>query len=133
MQNKIVVRYMDGSVKKGMTNDFMPNKEVFHLTPMDSPPDTKPAEILIRDLKAVFFVKDFTGNKDYQDNLTADPSKPTVGRKITVVFRDGETLAGTTQGFQHGRAGFFVFPFDAKSNIDRCFVITAATSKISFM
>jgi len=133
MQNKIVVRYQDGRVKKGMTNDFMPNKDVFHLVPMNSPPDAKPIEISIHDLKAVFFVKDFMGNRNHKEKLTFDPAQPPVGRKIMVVFKDRETLTGTTQGYQPGRPGFFVVPFDANSNTERCYVVSAAAAKISFI
>ncbi len=131
IQNKIVARYQDGRVMKGFTRDFMPNKEFFHLLPMDAQPDAKPIVISVRELKAVFFVKDFKGNPQYQDNKTIDPNKPVVGRKIKVVFKDGELLVGTTQGYQPGRPGFFIFPSDPKSNSDRCFVISAATTQVS--
>jgi len=32
VQNKIVVRFQNGNVMKGFTADFMPNKDVLHLT-----------------------------------------------------------------------------------------------------
>ncbi len=132
IQNKIVARYQDGRVMKGFTQDFMPNKESFHLLPVDALPESKPILISLRELKAVFFVKDFTGNSQYQDNKTIDPNKPVVGRKIKVVFKDSEILVGTTQGYQPGRPGFFIFSSDPQSNIDRCFVITASTKQVSF-
>jgi hypothetical protein len=133
MQNKIVARYQDGRVMKGVTSDFMPNKGVFHLVPMDAPVGSKPIEIHAKDLKAIFFVKDFVGNPNYKDDQNFDPSKPAVGRKIKVVFRDNETLIGTTQGYQPDRPGFFVVPCDVKSNSERCFVVSAATKEVSFM
>ena len=37
IQNKIVVRYRDGHLSKGYTNNFMPNKDVFHIVPLDAP------------------------------------------------------------------------------------------------
>ncbi len=132
IQNKIVARYQDGRVIKGFTQDFMPNKESFHLLPIDALPESKPILISLRELKAVFFVKDFTGNSQYQDSKTIDPQKPVVGRKIKVEFKDGEILVGTTQGYQPGRPGFFIFSADPQSNIERCFVITASTNQVSF-
>jgi hypothetical protein len=42
IQNKIVVRYQDGRINKGVTSDFSPNKDLFHLHPMDALPETKP-------------------------------------------------------------------------------------------
>jgi hypothetical protein len=133
IQNKIVVRYLDGRVSKGFTSNFMPNKDSFHLVPVDAPPGFKPIDVHIRELKAIFFVKDFVGDRHYNEKKTFELSQPVVGKKIQVVFRDGEKLVGTTQGYQAGRPGFFVFPADNKSNIDRFFVIAAAARSISFL
>jgi len=133
IQNKIVIRYADGRLIKGITNDFFPNKETFHVLPASSPPGTKPAEIRIGDLKAVFFVKDFSGNPDYDEKKEFDPAKPVLGRKISVVFKDGELLVGTTTGYQPDRPGFFINPADPKSNTERCFVVVKATSEVKLM
>ena len=133
IQNKIVIRYADKRIQKGITIDFAPNKENFHVTPVGSKPGDKPLEVSIKDLKAVFFVKDFSGNPDYQDRKDFEAGKPVVGRKIRVLFKDGEELVGTTMGYQPDRPGFFVVPVDARSNIERCFVVTRATSDVKLM
>ena len=39
IQNKIVVRYQDGRINKGVTNDFSPNKDLFQLFPGYLSPD----------------------------------------------------------------------------------------------
>jgi len=132
IQNKIVVHYQDGRVMKGFTNDFMPNKDLLHLIPMDAAPSAKPLPVKVQELKAVFFVKDFTGNPQYKDKNEFGPTKPVAGRKINVVFKDGELLVGTTQGYQPDRPGFFVFPADPQSNIDRCYVVTPAAKAVWF-
>ncbi len=133
IQNKIVVRYPDGRLEKGTTADFFPNKDLFHLAPLGAQPGSKPLEIRFSDLKAVFFVRDFTGNRDYNDRKDFEPGKPVTGRKIKVVFKDGELMVGTTQGYQPNRPGFFVIPADEKSNVERCFVVTASTKEVAFL
>jgi hypothetical protein len=133
MQNKIVVHHSDGSVSKGFTNDFMPKKDLFHLVPTDATADFKPVVIKIQGLKAIFFVKDFKGNRQYRDKQEFDSNKPTMGKKIKVVFRDGEILIGTTQGYETGRPGFFVTPADPQSNNERCFIVKPATRAVSFI
>jgi small nuclear ribonucleoprotein (snRNP)-like protein len=132
IQNKIVVRYQDGRMMKGFTNDFLPNKDLFHLVPMDAPPGSKPLDVRIPELKAVFFVKAFGGNPQYKDKKEFDVTKPVIGRKIQVTFKDGEFMLGTTQGYQPGRPGFFLVPADPQSNIERCFVVSAATQEVKF-
>lgn len=130
-QNKIVVRYQDGRLVKGFTGDFFPGKEIFHITPL-SPAEPKPVEVRIADLKAVFFVKDHQGKPQYND--LKDFNTPAAsGRKLRVVFKDGETILGTTQGYQPNRPGFFLVPADPHSNNDRCFVVSAATTSVSFV
>jgi hypothetical protein len=66
VQNKVVVKFKDDSMLKGKTSDFFPNKTQFHLEQLNG----EIMEISIEDLKAVFFVKDFDGNKTHQDNYT---------------------------------------------------------------
>ncbi len=131
MQNKVVVRYKDGNVVKGYTSDFLPTKPDFHFITVNAPSGSKPGVIHIADLKAVFFVKDFAGDPMHRDKKEFDPSKPVLGRKIQVLFADGELMVGTTQGYQPGRPGFFLTPADSQSNIERCFVVAAATKEIT--
>ncbi|GAI02536.1 unnamed protein product [marine sediment metagenome] len=33
--NKMVVKYKDGKILKGWSTDFGPNKEIFHLHPLE--------------------------------------------------------------------------------------------------
>jgi hypothetical protein len=131
--NQIVARFTDGSLTKGFTSDFLPNKDLFHLTPADAGPGAKPLEVRLTGLKAVFFVKDFAGDPHYQDRQDFDAYRIGAGRKLRVRFRDGEVLVGTTQGYLPGRPGFFLIPADPKSNIERCYVVTAATTEVSFV
>ncbi len=133
IRNKIVVRYQDGRILKGFTADFAPNKKFFHLTPMDAPPGTKPLEVRMSELKAVFFVKDLSGNPKHDERKEFESSTPVIGRKIQVIFKDGETLLGTTQGYQPNRPGFFLIPADAESNNERCFVVSVFTQEIRFV
>jgi hypothetical protein len=133
VQNKVVVRFQNGNVMKGFTTDFMPNKDVFHLTPGDAQPGSLPLTVNIKDCKAVFFVKDFKGDSKYNEKKEFDPTRNLGGRKIKVVFKDNETLIGTTQGYQPDRQGFFVFPADRESNNDRSFVVSAATKEVTLI
>ncbi|MFZ3065358.1 MAG: hypothetical protein WA277_08765 [Nitrospirota bacterium] len=131
--NQIVIRYQNGQIMKGVTNDFLPAKDRFHITPFDSAPNSKPLEIVVADLKAIFFVKDFAGDAVHEEIKQFDPSKPAPGRKIRVVFKDGEVIVGITQGYQPERPGFFVLPADGQSNNERCFVVTSATREVTFL
>jgi hypothetical protein len=131
--NKVVARYRDGHIVRGFTQDFVPNREVFHLVPEEGPAAGKPVLVQLAALKAVFFVKDLHGDPQRNERKEFDLSKPVIGKKIRVVFSDGEVLLGTTHGYQPGRPGFFLAPADPESNVDRCFVVTASTREIALL
>ncbi len=131
--NKVVAHFTDGRILKGFTNDFVPAKDHFHVTTVGVLGGPKSLDILRADLKALFFVKDFKGDPKHADVNTFDSSRPSAGRKIRVLFEDGEILVGTTQGYQPGRPGLFVEPADHESNILRCYVVSTATTEISFL
>jgi len=134
IQNKIIARYQNGRVLKGVTGDFLQTKETFHLTPVDEPGDGKPILVQVPDLKAIFFVKNFAGRpQPYTRGQQFEPGKPLVGRKIRVVFNDGEILVGTTQGYDPQRQGFFILPADTETNNERCFVIKKATKEVTLL
>jgi hypothetical protein len=133
IKNKIVGHYLDGQLFKGITNDFFPGKDSFHLFSRDAQPESKAIELQMRGLKALFFVKEYDGNPDYHEKKDFDPSIPLIGRKIKTLFQDGELMVGTTNGYQPTRTGFFVVPADIKSNNERCFVMTSATQNITLI
>ena len=103
--NKIVIRFADGKILKGITEDFFPNKEIFHLKVNDS---NQYREIKVTDLKCVFFVKSFEGNREYV--YRNDIERLGLGRKISVQFKDGEIMVGYTQGYSPGRTGCYSVP-----------------------
>jgi len=131
--NKIVARYADGRIVKGTTVDFFPTKDLFHIILADASDGAKPVEVSTRELKALFFVKNLAGNPQHPKCNDFDPAHPAPGRRIKVVFKDGEILVGTTTGYQPGRPGFFVVPADPQTNSERCYIVTAATQEVSFL
>jgi hypothetical protein len=126
--NKVAIRYKDGRVVKGTTHDFVPGKPVFHLASSNS---GNVAEVKIDDLKAVFFVKDFAGRPDYAEIKEFPQRTPaSKGRKIVVLFNDGELLTGYTLAYDPRRPGFFVMPTDEMSNNDRAYVVRSAVKDV---
>jgi len=134
-RNKIVVKYQNGEIIKGWTGDFRPDKDFFHLYPLKEYSDEDAMEIQLSSLKAVFFVKDFIGNKDYKKVRTfKDQPKVTPSqRKIVVFFKDGENLYGTSHSYGPNRKGFFIYPIDPNDNNERIFVLHSAVESIRLM
>jgi hypothetical protein len=123
----VVLKFKDKTVLKGKTNNFFPNKTSFHLELVNG----EQTEIHIEELKALFFVKSFDGDKRHEKNY-AD-KVPGGGRKIKVKFSDGETITGYTTGYSADRAGFYMVPADLKGNNERIFVVASATEAIEMI
>ncbi len=131
-EQKIVAHFADGQIMKGRAEDFFPHKEIFHITVDGSKPGEKPIEIRLKMLKAIFFVKDFTGDRAYREKR--DFGQATFyGKKTIVRFKDGEVLYGFTQGYSPIRPGFFLFPSDPQTNNSRVFVIAASVRKVEVL
>lgn len=125
---KVVVRYGDGRIGKGKTLNFDPSRPTFLLEPENALAGSKPQEIRLQDLKAVFFVRDLAGNPQYKEQKQFE--KPVTGRRLAVTFADGEQLVGVSLSYDPTRSGFFIFPADSRSNNERVFVIRQAVAKI---
>jgi hypothetical protein len=130
---KIVIRFADGRIEKGYSQDFFPHKPVFHLFKNLSKGAANHKEIHVADLKAVFFVKTFAGNPDYKERKRFIEGDTAQGRKAEVAFVDGELLQGSVLGYDPKGPGFFLFPSDPKSNNQRVFVINSAVKNFRYL
>ncbi len=129
---KIVVRYADGRVLKGFTQNFLPNKPTFHVRPEKAAPGDA-TEVKVAELKAVFFVRDFVGDSRYIPKKAPEEGEKRPTRLIEVTCSDGETIVGSTTGYDSGRPGFFVFPVDPKDNNLRAFIVSKAVTKVRYL
>jgi hypothetical protein len=129
--NKIVVRYLDGRMLKGFSQDFHPSRPHFHLSPTIGGVTHPPVLVPMPRLKAVFFVREFEGDPDYVDRRSF--VEPLPGRRIEVTFLDDEVMMGATLGYRPDGTGFFVTPADPNSNNLRIFVLPGAIRHIRYL
>ena len=125
--NKIVLHYKNGSIIKGNTNDFFPNKNTFHVNHADGHNEN----ISIEDLKAIFFVKHIDGDMHYDYKYKDDIAG--AGKKVNVVFNDNEIIKGYVLGYSPQRQGFFITPADISGNNERIYAVNSAVKKVEFI
>lgn len=127
--NLVVARLRNGDVVKGYTRDFFPDRPLFHVLPKGG---QVAFAVKTADLKALFFVRDLLGNRmrNKGRRFPAVDQGPQTGRRIAVLFEDGELLVGYAQTYSADKAGFFVFPADSQSNNIRVYVLRAATRQV---
>ncbi len=127
--NLVVAGFRDGRRVKGQTLDFLPTKDAFHVQTDEG----DVLEIRLRELKSVFFVRDLAGNPERKKVNEFDVNATLTGRRIRVVYFDGEELVGTTQGYSAERPGFFVQPADKGGNNQRIFVVASSTRDVMLL
>lgn len=125
--NNVVARYLDGRTVKGTSLNVDPNKPTCHVRTASGP-----VEIKLADLKALFFVKDLTGNPAHQEAAepTLGDARLVGGKSIAVEFGDGERIVGATNRYPPNRPFFFMVPVDPRSNNVRILVNRDAATAI---
>ena len=127
---KIVVRYVEGQILKGYTQDFNPGRGQFSLWPSPNANPQDRVVVLLSRLKGVFFVRDFVGNPAHVERT--DSEQPQHGRRIEVMLQDEEVIVGRTLNYRADGYGFFVIPADPLANNIRVFIVSAAVRQVRF-
>jgi hypothetical protein len=134
IENKVVARYRDGSMVKGITYDFAPLKKVFHIVSNGNGEKTTHA-IIPLDLKALFFVKSLDGNK----YATISHNEPSEGvnapgaKKLKITFFDNEELLCTSHVYTPGKEAFFVNPMEIDSNNIRIYINGGSVKRVDIL
>ena len=138
---KVVARYSNGQILKGYVKDFVVGSETVTVEDLETHSERN---ISIDELKALFFVKSFTGRGEYVEKKAFGIRK-NPGRKVFVKFKDNETLVGYIDGeipWEKGFSlakegntakGFFMVPVDSDSNNIKVFVVGTAIQDVTIM
>jgi len=124
---KIVVRFKDKKLMKGVTSNFSHEKNSFNMRLITG----GVVNVNLDGVKAAFFVKKLEGNRDYEYKYK--DVIPWGGNKIKVQFRDGEVMIGYTQHYFLDCPGFFVTPADINGNNERVYVVRSSTENVTFL
>jgi len=141
-EERVAARFNNGKVLKGYVKDFTADSEMVFL---DDAASGMNHIIPINDLKALFFIRTFEGDREYRDKKAFGLS-PSKGRKVFIKFKDKESLIGFIDGevpFQKGftlakpdgteDTGFFLAPSDNDSNNIKVFVVGSAIENVTIM
>jgi hypothetical protein len=140
---KVVLRFRDGKLLKGFLVDFSPDLETLRLRA----PDGEVSAVPVRELKAVFFVKDWGGDSARRDKKNFRSAKKADGQKVFVRFKDAESIMGFTEGdffpwkkggfflYSPGEktTGFFLYPVDQEGNNVKIYVIKNSVEDITLL
>ncbi len=90
----------------------------------------------LKDLKAVFFVKEFNGDPAYDEVLFLKKNTHRPWLWVHVEFEDGETIEGKIRNSEeiiNGSDGFFVWISDEYSNSESVYIVKNSIRKFKIM
>ncbi len=127
---KVIVRTRDGEVIPGFANQDRISKTLKIITQQG-----KEQKFSIDKLKAVFFVKDFQGNPEYDEIKFLNKQSVSSMVWVRVEFFDGEVLEGKIPNNMEliSSPGFYLSPSDRDTNNKRVYVIKSALKDFTFL
>ena len=130
MAQRLVARFLDGRVLKGTSLDVAANRPRFHLRPEGG---GAAVEVALSELKALFFVKSFQGNPEYDEARSVAPGDPRArgSRVVEARFSDGEAIVGLTIRHPPITPFYFLTPVDPRSNNMRILVNGSAVRALT--
>lgn len=131
-RSRVVVAPLTGERLKGYVYDFSPLRNTFNVSPPQDSLAERGIRVEFKNVKAVFYVKDFAGNRNHEPN--SSQSAPLQhGRRLEVTFADGEKLVGTTESYNPEKIGFFMIQADSDCNNLRVFVVNKNVRGVKFL
>jgi hypothetical protein len=129
MEQKIVVHTKEGKIHKGVTHDFEAGTEAFHFLPAEG--GGVPVRMNVDDLKAMFWVRDYIGNRHFVARRSFREDE--VARRAIATFQDGEEIWGTVDEAGPEDIGFFLTPSDREDNNVRIYIVRSALKELRMM
>ncbi|MEK6690586.1 MAG: hypothetical protein AABY78_04685 [Nitrospirota bacterium] len=133
---KVILHYFDEKIIRGYIKSINPESETISIKTKG-----KDKRVKLSDLKAIFFVKAFVGNRSYREKKVYGLTR-SKGRKVLVKFKDGEFLTGFLEGPLPWRKGFFLdspdpslkgfflLPTDRRSNNIKIFIVNSSVKEV---
>jgi len=127
---KVIVRTRDGNVIPGFANEDRIKKTLKIINQQG-----KEETFTIDKLKAVFFVKDFQGNPEYDEIKFLNKQSVSSMIWVRVEFFDGEVLEGKVLNNMEliSSPGFYLSPSDQDTNNKRVYVVKSSLKNFTVL
>ncbi len=128
---KVVIHTRDHKIHRGFSKKEFIGKNVKILDESGNE-STFP----LKDLKAIFFVKEFNGDPAYDEVLFLKKEKPRPWLWVHVEFEDGEMIEGKIRNSEeiiNSSDGFFVWISDEYANSESVYIVKNSIHKFKIM
>ncbi|MBI3995726.1 MAG: hypothetical protein HY349_07110 [Nitrospirae bacterium] len=119
LSDRVVARFLTGETLEGKLMFFDPDTGILKLRT-----GSGKRELDCSILKAIFFLRD--SNR----SLLSEPRLRPGGKKVRVVFADGEEITGYSYGLRPREDGFYLYPIQKSGRNERIYVMRKNALKI---
>ncbi len=109
---KVIIRYGDGRVVRAFSPLFEEGSDLLPAVGLSG----EPHFVSLSELKALFFVRTFTGNPTYDAPKVPSASGAPGARIVSMLFRDGERMTGEVGASADLSRGFYLTVPDPEDN-----------------
>lgn len=135
---KVILRFSDGKMLKGFIKELKLDGDYLFIEDESN----HQLKVRLKELKAIFFVKKFEGDRTHQEKKTFLGTRPN-SKRVFIKFKDGESIMGFIEGeipWKRGfflesmkEKGFYIIPVDEESNNVKIFVITSSVKDVAMI
>jgi len=128
---RVVVRFSDGSSLKGYGDNFLPGETELLVQEVET---AAIHTVKLESVKAIYFVKEFMTDSQMSHRKPSSLLYQAIpGRKVRVEFADGEALDGVATLQAAPTHGFFLTPLNPNSNNLQIYVNQKALKSFRFI
>lgn len=129
-----IIRFLDGTEKKGLIPFFNLAKQTFPFETRSSDGRTKIQTVVhIEEVKMIMFLKkgaEEEGSAVRKETIAQTQFAGTIAFKLIVEMSDGEILTGTTLKYNPGEKSFFLIPLNPSDPSERIYINSRCVAKV---
>ena len=135
---RVILRFVDGKMLKGFIRDLKIAEEYLYIEDESN----HQHKVRLKELKAIFFVRKFEGERQHQERKSFTGTLPG-SKRVFVKFKDGESIMGNMEGEIPWERGFFlesmkektftIIPVDEDSNNTKILVVTTSVKDVAMI
>lgn len=131
LDEPVVVHFADGRTLSGYTDGFLANQTEIVVTEVAT---GESVEVELGEVKIVCFVRDLVSSGVVRHREAPPIYFSTVpGRRVELLFKDGEKMGGIVNLRDEPRGGFFLAPLNPNANNIQVYVNLAELASFRFV
>jgi len=131
----VLVKYITGETKRGDLHSFNANQPTFYLQVQNEEGKVVSSAEKLDSVQQILYLKkeDPKGSPVRMEKIGQSTFAATMALRLTVEFKDGAVLTGTTHKYNPNERGFYLVPLNPADRSERIFITAHAVKRVDSM